>query len=86
MQDKIDYIMDRFKFKIVGLVMKFMNWKWCSDNGREIPDVMQIEDSARDLLERVSKEEGEYYISTGDLLPAKLKMAIWLLVLQLKKW
>lgn len=58
-EEKIAFILDRFRFNRVQLTMRALNWKWptASINGDEYPSIERMRATARYLLTKVATEK-----------------------------
>lgn len=73
-QEKIDYIIDNFKFERVLIAMQALDWRWqtTEDNGLKIPTITKLKAAARNLLSKSIKDkcigsggfQAEYFAAT----------------------
>lgn len=68
MDKKIEAVMESFDFENVHRAMKAVGWTWYL---KDVPSLYQIITSAKDKLERVSKEDGERHIESGGFRAGK---------------
>ena len=76
-QTQIDEIMENFNWDRVHRAMQALNWKWCIYNGKDpgvnkIPDISDLMDTAKYLLNQVAKEPVGYALLTGGLEAEKI--------------
>lgn len=70
-EEHINCIINKFNFKKVHKVMKFMNWTWYN-TGSEPPTVAHLKDEARRLLnELYDSDDSLLSMSTGGLKVSK---------------
>jgi hypothetical protein len=69
----IPRIMERFNFKKVHDYMKSVDHKWVSNNGYEVPEIEDLQNTARRLLVSAALDESEIInIGTGGFMVYKL--------------
>jgi hypothetical protein len=72
MKDVINSIMNNFDFKKVHKTMICLNWRWAGVGGRT-PNLDEIKQTAKRLLNNVSDKEPGYSIRTGGFTASKHK-------------
>ena len=67
----IDDLLGKFNFDRVQKIMEFLNWEYFIDGEHVSPSTYQIIKTARKLLERVLKTDGDNWVHSGGFLARK---------------
>lgn len=72
MKDKINMIMTKFDFNLVHKYMNDVQWKWQLERGFEIPNLIEIRETAISLLASVAESKLDFSMSrTGGFCATK---------------
>ncbi len=75
-KEKIEYVIDKFNFERVHVVMQTLEWRWVNlpdYKTLSVPNIIRLKTSARDLMSRAYSElmkqtdQNEYICGSGGL-------------------